>query len=35
MTGHTGWVFSVASSPDGNRIVSGGGDNALRLWDAG
>ncbi|KAG9089549.1 POC1 centriolar protein A, partial [Ceratobasidium sp. UAMH 11750] len=31
---HTGWVYSVAYSPDGAYIVSGSDDNTIRIWDA-
>jgi WD40 repeat protein len=31
--GHESWVNSVAFSPDGKLIVSGSGDNTLRMWD--
>src|SRR5207237_7383376 len=32
-SGHDNWVNSVAISPDGNRIVSGGGDDTMRVSD--
>ncbi|MDR0503840.1 MAG: hypothetical protein LBH16_11030 [Treponema sp.] len=31
--GHTSYVNSVAFSPDGRQILSGSGDNSIKLWD--
>jgi WD40 repeat protein len=31
--GHTDWVYSVAFSPDGKTLVSGGDDQVVCLWE--
>jgi WD40 repeat protein len=33
LKGHADWVLCVSASFDGNRVVSGGRDGTLRLWD--
>jgi WD40 repeat protein len=33
MTGHTGWIRSLAVSKDGKRALSGSQDGTMRLWD--
>ncbi|HET8682856.1 MAG TPA: pentapeptide repeat-containing protein [Micromonosporaceae bacterium] len=35
LEGHNGSVLSVAWSPDGGRLASGGGDGVVRVWDPG
>jgi WD40 repeat protein len=30
---HAGPVWSVALSPDGKRVVSGSGDELVKIWD--
>ena len=34
LRGHSGYVFSVAYSPDGKHIVSGAYDKTVKIWDA-
>jgi WD40 repeat protein len=34
LRGHTGTVWSVALSADGQLVVSGGFDGSVKIWDA-
>ena len=33
LKGHSGWVYSVALSADGKRVVSGSRDKTVKIWD--
>jgi WD40 repeat protein len=33
LIGHTDWVSDVSFSPDGQTIVTGGGDGTIKLWN--
>jgi WD40 repeat protein len=32
---HSGYINSVAFSPDGTKIVSGSDDKTIKVWDSG
>ena len=32
LTGHTSWVHAIAFTPDGQTLVSGGGDSIINIW---
>ena len=34
LRGHEGHVRTLAYSPDGRRLVTGGDDRAVKVWDA-
>jgi WD40 repeat protein len=35
MNAHSGYIRSVAFSPDGTKIVSGSNDKTIKVWDSG
>ena len=34
LSGHTGWVLSVAFSGDGSKVLSGSDDSTVKIWNA-
>jgi WD40 repeat protein len=32
LVGHSGWVWAVAFTADGESLVSGGADRSVRVW---
>lgn len=32
LNGHSSFVYSVAYSPDGTKIISGSRDNTIKIW---
>ena len=34
LLGHAGYVSSVALSADGSKVVSGSGDETVKIWSA-
>jgi hypothetical protein len=33
LSGHTDWVYCVASTPDGSKLASGSADGTVKLWN--